>query len=76
MLDREEAKARNWILLMRRHASWLHWMAAAVVFPSRLAVVLVKDLREDGPKAIGAHLRGLWRAVRDSRRARSQTPEE
>jgi GT2 family glycosyltransferase len=76
LLDREEAKVRNWILLMRRHASPVQWAAAVVVFPLRAAALFFRDLREDGPKAVGAHLRGLWRAVRDSRGGRRTIPED
>jgi len=76
MLDREEAKVRNWILLMRRHASPVQWLAALVVLPLRTAAVFLRDLRDDGPKAVGAHLRGMWRALRDPRRARPPSSEE
>lgn len=61
---REKAKARNWWLLMRRHASPLQWACLLALLPLRALQTATGRVREGNAWAIGA----LWSGLRDAAR--------
>ena len=68
--EREFAKARNWIVLMRRHATPLQWACFLAVLPLRSAGLALERSLAREPWAIAAQIGGLWRALRHSQKDR------
>lgn len=60
-------KARNFVTLLRRHATWREAVFCAAWVPVRAARVLWKFLRRGEGRLIFAHLRGAVRGLLDRR---------
>ena len=67
--DREVAKARNWFLLMRRHATPLQWLCFLALLPLRSAQLAVRRIADGETWAIPAQLGGAAAVLRDLREA-------
>ncbi|MGH2669297.1 MAG: alkaline phosphatase family protein, partial [bacterium] len=59
----ERAKARNYPVLLRRHARPWHWAALAVCLPLRLLGRVAWLIRQGQGRIIRVHVRGLWEAA-------------
>jgi GT2 family glycosyltransferase len=70
--ERERAKAKNWFLLMRRHASPLQRLSSLFLLPVRSAGLALQRLAEGDFRAVRAQAGGVKEAVqRVTRRTKS-----
>lgn len=60
--ERERAKARNWFVLMRRHATPLQLLSFLFLLPVRSAGLALRRLAEGDARAVGAQVAGLREA--------------
>ena len=64
-------KARNWIILMRRHASPLAWLGFALIgAPMALGRAVLREWRRNNLRALRGWIRGLADLARSSPRGR------
>lgn len=63
-LDRERAKASNWILLLREHATPLQWTCFLVLLPFRALGLAIQRLVAGEPAATAQHVRGAVQGMR------------
>ncbi len=61
--ERERVKARNWFVLMRRHATPLQWISFLSLLPVRSAGLALKRLAEGDTWAVPAQVAGVWEAL-------------
>lgn len=68
--ERERVKAKNWFVLMRRHATPLQWIGFLSFLPIRSARMALQRLREGDAWAIPAQAAGVWEAIQRVTRRR------
>jgi len=68
--EREQAKAKNWFVLMRRHATPLQWISFLSLLPVRSAGLAVRRLVEGDAWAVPAQVAGVREAVQRITRRR------
>ncbi len=61
--EREQAKAKNWFVLMRRHATPLQWISFLSLLPVRSAGLALRRLVEGDAWAVPAQVAGVREAV-------------
>lgn len=62
--ERERAKAQNWFLLMRRHATPLQWTSFLLLLPVRSAGLALRRLADGDAWAVPAQMEGVREALR------------
>ena len=60
--EREKAKAKNWFVLMRRHATPLQWISFFSLLPARAAGLALQRLTEGDAWAVPAQVAGVREA--------------
>ncbi len=63
MAEREKAKAKNWFVLMRRHATPLQWISFLAFLPVRSAGLACRRLVEGDAWAVLAQAAGVREAI-------------
>ncbi|MEJ2312138.1 MAG: glycosyltransferase family 2 protein [Gemmatimonadales bacterium] len=63
MAEREKAKAKNWFVLMRRHATPLQWISFLAFLPVRSAGLAFRRLVEGDAWAVLAQVAGVREAI-------------
>jgi len=61
--EREKAKAKNWFVLMRRHATPLQWISFLSLLPVRSAGLALRRLIEGDAWTVPAQIAGVKEAV-------------
>jgi len=68
--EREKAKAKNWFVLMRRHATPLQWISFLSLLPVRSAGLALQRLAEGDAWAVPAQVAGVREAFQRLTRRR------
>ncbi|MCA9473435.1 MAG: glycosyltransferase family 2 protein [Nitrospirales bacterium] len=56
----EQTKARNYLYLIREHASWLQLASIGLCLPFRALALMIKLVRQGDKKILLSHARGFW----------------
>ena len=59
----EQTKARNYVYLIREHASWLQLVSIGLCLPIRILALMFRLVRQGSQDMLISHARGLWHAL-------------
>ncbi|WP_447968541.1 glycosyltransferase family 2 protein [Nitrospira sp. M1] len=59
----EQTKARNYLYLIRNHATFAQWICIGLYLPFRLLTLFTKLLFQGNGNIIASHIRGAWHAI-------------
>ena len=71
----EQTKARNYLYLIKEHASWLQLVSIGLFFPIRLLGLMCKLIRQGNKKILVSHAKGFWQALFMPKQSRENNQE-